>query len=122
MSLKLLVDMNLTPERVRTFQEQGWDAVHWSAFDDPGATDSEIMQWAAAHDYVVFTHDLDFGTMLALSHRSGPSVIPIRAEDVLPDNLGRQVVAALSQHEVDLSSGSLVVVYERRSRVRVLPL
>jgi len=52
-SLKLLVDMNLTPDWVRTFQEQGWDAVHWSAFVDPGAADSEIMQWAAAHDYVV---------------------------------------------------------------------
>lgn len=43
MSLKLLVDMNLTPEWVRTFQEQGWDAVHWSAFGDSRATDSEIM-------------------------------------------------------------------------------
>ena len=122
MSLKLLVDMNLTPEWVRTLQEQGWDAVHWSAVGDPRATDSEIMQWAAAHDHVVFTHDLDFGTMLALSHRAGPSVIQVRAENVLPNHLGRQVVAALSQHEVDLSSGALVVVDERRSRVRVLPL
>lgn len=87
-----------------------------------GLPTARSCSWAAAYDYVVFTHDLDFGTMLALSHRSGPSVIPIRAENVLPDHVGRQVVASLSQHKVDLSSGALVVVYERRSRVRVLPL
>ncbi len=39
------------------------------------------MDWAAAHEYVVFTHDLDFGTMLALSHKAGPSVLQVRGEN-----------------------------------------
>ena len=80
------------------------------------------MDWAAANQYVVFTHDLDFGIMLALSHDAGPSVLQARAENVLPDHLGAAVVAALGQHEADLSSGALVVVDEGRSRVRVLPI
>ena len=33
------------------------------------------MQWGVANDYAVFTHDLDFGTMLALSGVNGPSVL-----------------------------------------------
>ena len=120
--LKLLLDMNLSPDWVRALRAQGWEAVHWSTVGDPRATDSEIMDWAAVHAHVVFTHDLDFGTMLALSQSGGPSVIQVRAENVLPDHLGGAVHAALTQHESDLSAGALVVVDERRSRVRVLPL
>ena len=119
---KLLLDMNLSPEWVSMLQAQGWEALHWSSVGDPRATDRELMDWAAANQYVVFTHDLDFGTMLALSHEAGPSVLQVRAENILPDHLGAAVVAALGQHEEDLSSGALVVVDEGRSRVRVLPI
>ncbi|MCY4103250.1 MAG: DUF5615 family PIN-like protein [bacterium] len=120
--MRLLLDMNLSPELVPRLREHGWKAVHWSTVGDPRATDGEIMDWAASHKHVVFTHDLDFGTMLALSHRAGPSVIQVRAENVLPDHLEGPIIAALRQHEADLSAGALVVVDEGRSRVRVLPL
>ncbi len=122
MKPKLLIDMNLSPQWVPVLQEHGWEAVHWSDVGDPRASDRAIMDWSMAHQYVVFTHDLDFGTMLALTHDVGPSVIQIRAENILPDYLGGSVVAALNQHEADLSSGALVVVDESRSRVRVLPI
>ena len=114
--------MNLSPEWVPVLQRHGWNAAHWSTVGDPGASDQDIMDWAVAHQYVVFTHDLDFGTMLALSHDSGPSVLQVRVENNLPDYLEDYVLAALNQHEADLSSGALVVVDESRSRVRVLPL
>ena len=119
---KVLLDMNLSPDWVPLLRARGWEAVHWSTIGDPRATDREIMDWAAGSQYVVFTHDLDFGTMLALSHEAGPSVLQVRAENVLPDHLGAAVVAALGQHEEDLASGALVVVDEGRSRVRVLPI
>ncbi len=119
---KLLVDMNLSPDWVPALRKHGWEAVHWSTVGDPRASDRNIMAWAAAHRYVVFTHDLDFGTMLALSHEAGPSVPQIRAADTLPDYLEGAVVAALNQHEADLSAGALVVVDKSRNRVRVLPL
>ena len=118
----LLLDMNLSPDWAPVLQEHGWEAIHWSDIGDPRASDRDIMDWAAAHQYVVFTHDLDFGAMLALSHESGPSVFQIRAGNVLPDALEGPVIAALDQHEADLSAGALVVVDESRSRVRVLPI
>ncbi len=114
--------MNLSPAWVATLQRHGWEATHWSAVGDPTARDREIMEWAAARRHVVFTHDLDFGTMLALTHLAGPSVLQIRAANVLPDHLEGLVPAAHRQHEADLSSGALVVVDEARSRVRVLPI
>ena len=122
MRLQILVDMNLSPQWVPVLQKHGWPAVHWSTVGDPGAIDKDIMDWARDHQYVVFTHDLDFGTMLALSHEAGPSVLQVRAEDTLPDFLEQTVVSALNQHQTDLSSGALVVVDESRSRVRVLPI
>jgi predicted nuclease of predicted toxin-antitoxin system len=46
MSLKILVDMNLTPEWVGRLTELGWESVHWSAVGNPKARDAEIMLWA----------------------------------------------------------------------------
>jgi predicted nuclease of predicted toxin-antitoxin system len=71
---------------------------------------------------VVFTHDLDFGTVLALTHDSGPSVLQIRGQDVFPDHMGSLLIAAIQQHETDLVAGAIVVIEESRSRVRILPI
>jgi predicted nuclease of predicted toxin-antitoxin system len=122
MSIRILVDMNLSPDWAGELERHGWVAVHWSAVGDARATDREIMEWARANGYVIFTHDLDFGTLLALTHQAGPSVIQVRDQDVLPEHMGPIVLAALKQHETDLASGALVVVEESRSRARVLPI
>ncbi len=122
MSLKILVDMNLSPGWVVPLSEAGIDAVHWSDVGDPRAADAEIMRWAVANGRVVFTHDLDFGTALALTHAAGPSVLQVRGQDVLPDHMAPVVLAALRAHGADLLAGALVVVDEKKSRVRILPI
>jgi predicted nuclease of predicted toxin-antitoxin system len=121
MSLQILIDMNLSPGWVSFLNGHGWSAVHWSAIGDPRAKDTEIMTWAIANQHIVFTHDLDFGTLLALTHATGPSVLQVRTQDVLPDHLGPLIHTTLKQHEADLVAGALVVVDEAKSRVRVLP-
>jgi predicted nuclease of predicted toxin-antitoxin system len=122
MSMKILIGMNLSPDWVALLQSAGWSATHWSTVGDPRAIARTIMDWAEANGHVVFTHDLDFGTMLALAHRTGPSILRVRGQDVLPDHMGNLVIAALQQHEVDLVSGALVVVDESKNRVRILPI
>src|SRR5262245_59304379 len=122
MSIKILVDMNLTPDWVEVLERHGWSTVHWATQGDPRATDRAIMDWAIANGFVVFTHDLDFGTLLALTHEHGPSVIQVRTQDVTPAHLGPLLMAALRQHEADLAAGALVVVDESKSRVRILPI
>ncbi len=57
--------MNLSPDWVPFLHEHGLEAVHWSAVGAHTAPDSEIMQWARDNIRVVFTHDLDFGILLA---------------------------------------------------------
>lgn len=120
MSLRIVLDMNLSLEWMPLLEQAGWKAVHWSVVGDPRANDATIMAWASAHGHV--THDLDFGTALALTHADGPSVIQVRTQRVLPEHIGPLVLAALGQYESELSAGALVVVEPAKSRVRVLPL
>ena len=122
MNFKILIDMNLSPDWVDALRAHGWDCTHWSKVGRANAPDSEIMIWARANGHIVFTHDLDFGTLLAHTHASGPSVIQVRGKDVLPDQMTKMVVAALNQHRSELSAGALVVVDNARSRVRLLPI
>src|SRR5947209_14873925 len=122
MSVQLVIEMNLSVEWVAELASHGWSAVHWSTVADPSAEDSVIMAWALANGYVVFTHDLDFGTMLALTHATGPSVVQVRGQDVLPDAIESVVVAAIRLYEADLAAGALVVIDVGKSRVRVLPI
>ena len=114
--------MNLSPDWVPLLQPHGWQAIHWSSVGDPRATDRAIMDWALANGYIVFTHDLDFGTLLALTHATGPSVLQLRGEDILPNHLEGIVIAALAQHSEDLAAGALVVVDLSKNRVRILPI
>ena len=122
MSINILIDMNLTPDWAALLQSAGWTATHWSTVGDPKATDETIMDWAVANEYIVFTHDLDFGTILALTYKTGPSVLQIRGQNVMPDHMGSLVIVAIRQHESDLESGALVVVEEGKNRVRILPI
>lgn len=80
------------------------------------------MAYAKVNNYVVLTHDLDFGAILAATHGEKPSVVQIRAEDVSPDVIGTQVVAALRQMASELEEGALLTVDPNRTRLRVLPL
>src|SRR5262245_19677971 len=110
MSLSILVDMNLSVEWVPLLLGEGWRSVHWLQVGDPRAEDAVLMDWARSNGYVVFTHDLDFGTALALTHADGPSVIQVRGQNVLPEPLGGVVVAAIHQYEAELEQGALVIV------------
>jgi predicted nuclease of predicted toxin-antitoxin system len=120
--MKLLVDMNLSPRWVVLLADAGIAATHWSTIGAYNAPDSEIMAYASANDCVVLTHDLDFGAILAATHGEKPSVVQIRAEDVSPDVIGKQVVSALWQMASELEEGALLTVEPNRTRVRVLPL
>lgn len=120
--MKLLVDMNLSPRWVSVLADAGIDAAHWSSHGAKNATDTEIMRYARTNDYVVLTHDLDFSAILAATHGEKPSVVQIRAEDVSPDAIGKQIIAALHQMKSELEEGALLTIEPSRTRLRVLPL
>lgn len=122
MTIKIVIDVSLSPDWVAVFTSMGRDSVHWSAVGDPRAPDTEIMAWARTNGFVVFTHDLDFGTLLALTRANGPSVIQIRRQDVLPDSMSGLIESLLMRYASELEAGALLVVDEARARVRLLPI
>ena len=114
--------MNLTPAWVEFFATRGIESVHWSDVGNPRALDPEIMGFARENRHVVFTHDLDFGNILAVTHARGPSVIQARVEDPLPDTIGEQVVAAITENAAHLERGALITLDPDKLRVRILPI
>jgi predicted nuclease of predicted toxin-antitoxin system len=106
--MKLLIDMNLSPAWVSFLASEGVDAIHWSAVGQAQAADSEILNFAAANGWIVFTHDLDFGTLLATLRTNKPSVIQVRAQDILPAAIGDLVLRAIRAVAPHLEAGALV--------------
>lgn len=119
--MKILLDMNLSPAWEVFLKGHGFEVVHWSSVGDPCAPDREIMTWAATHGHVVFTHDLDFGVLLALTRAEAPSVIQVRVQDPIPGVIGHDVVRVLRLREDMIVSGALVTIDTAKDRVRVLP-
>src|SRR4051794_34552719 len=110
--------MNLSPLWVQFFAEAGFESVHWSTIGLHSAPDTEIMDYASSNGYVIFTHDLDFGTLLAIRELSRPSVIQIRAQDILPSAAGEMMIRAIKASACYLAAGALVTVDVNRSRIR----
>lgn len=120
--MKFLVDMNLSPAWCAVLREADWEAVHWSAVGAPGATDEDIMAWARREGYVVLTHDLDFGAILANTQGQGPSVVQMRTQDVTPIVLGETMIRLLRSYRETLMQGASVALDEEQARVRILPV
>lgn len=119
--MKLLLDMNLPPRWAQFLTAQGIDSVHWSDVGPPDAKDSDIMAYAQDHGFIVFTHDLDFGAMLASAHSQGPSVIQVRTQNIVPEAIGSLVINAIRQFEEELLQGALITIDPYRWRARILP-
>ncbi len=120
--MKILLDMNLSPSWAPMLKEAGFDATHWIDLGSVSAPDSEIFDWARKHGAVIFTNDLDFGALLALTGAEAPSVFQIRTHDVTPNVLGLRAIGLLRRFEKELNEGALIVADEWLERVRLLPL
>jgi predicted nuclease of predicted toxin-antitoxin system len=120
--VNIVIDMNLSPSWIAILAAGGHTAVHWSTVGDPRAPDREILGWAKRHEHLVFTHDLDFGAILAATQAAAPSVVQVRSQDVTPEALGDIVMRSLREHGDALASGALVTIHPDRARVRILPV
>lgn len=120
--MKLLIDMNLSPRWVSALAERGIESVHWSDVGEPAAPDSDLLGWARDNDYVLVTHDLDFGALLAAAGGHKPSVIQLRAEDIFPETLADVLAATIRQFREEIAAGALATIDPDRRRVRLLPI
>ena len=120
--MKLLIDMNLSPRLLDILKDAGYEVAHWSNVGDPRASDAKILEWALDNEYIVITHDLDFGNILAATNANYPSVLQVRTQNVSPEYIKNPIFSALRQYGKRLEAGALISIDEESSRVRMLPL
>ena len=75
--------MNLSPFWARFFRENNIEAIHWSNVGKANDPDNIIFDYARINKYVVFTNDLDFGSILAATNANAPSVFQVRSQNLL---------------------------------------
>lgn len=78
--------MNLSPHWEALFHGLQMEAVHWTKLGAIDAPDTEIMTFAAREDFVVLTHDLDFGS---ISRAAANSALATRGPIDAGDRNGR---------------------------------
>jgi len=120
--MKLLVDMNLGTGWAPILRDAGWETLFWRDVGAAAAPDDLIATWAIDHGYVVITQDLGFVTIVREAQRN-LSVVLVRArKSALPVHFANILVPSLRRYATQLEIGAILVVDERRQRIRMLPL
>ncbi len=96
--------------------------MHWAEVGKPNDSDETLLIWARENEYVVLTHDLDFGAILAATKAAAPSVLQLRVADISPEASSELLFESLRRFETALENGALVSIDTRRQRARVLPI
>lgn len=121
--MRLLLDENLSPVLSGFLIEAGHDVVHVRDRGLTSANDDVVLELAAAEDRVLISADTDFGTLLARSGASKPSVVLIRrAVGRRAAEQARLIIDNLPVVRDDLQGGAVVVLGEKTIRIRPLPI
>lgn len=120
--MKLIIDMKLSPKWAGFLRDAGFEALHWSEIGAANALDVDILDHARRNGFVILTHDLDFGAILAATAGTSPSVVQLCSDNLSIKAIGSTVLQALIQLGDALTEGALVTVDANRARLTVLPI
>lgn len=120
--MKLLLDESISHRVAEPLRTSGLDVVHVAELSMLGADDAEALEQAAAENRALVTADIDFGTLLALSGATQPSVIQFRRESHRPEQQVAFLLAEATTLEEPRRQGCVVTVTDARMRIRALPI
>lgn len=121
--MRFLVDACLSPRLATSLSTHGHDAVHVVLYGMAAAADADVMGRAVQEGRTVVSADTDFGTILAATRASAPSVVLFRLDN---DRRVEELVALIEANretvETAIEAGSIVVITDALVRVRSLPI
>ncbi|MDR1811758.1 MAG: DUF5615 family PIN-like protein [Candidatus Fibromonas sp.] len=120
--MKILLDMNMSPQWANVLIGKGISATHWSNVGSLDASDTEIANFAKKNDFIILTHDLDFGVILFITNGQKPSVVQLRINDIYPEMDSDYLISALNFAKTELENGALLTIDTKKTRLRILPL
>jgi predicted nuclease of predicted toxin-antitoxin system len=121
--LRFLVDINLSPRLADQLGALGHDVVHAWSLGLGSAPDAVLLERVRSENRVLMSADSDFGTILAATRATTPSVLYLRGvSGRRVDDLVARVVTALPAIQEALTAGSLVVVEPAIVRIPSLPI
>ncbi|MGB3535552.1 MAG: DUF5615 family PIN-like protein [Microcoleaceae cyanobacterium] len=121
-SIKLLADMNISPQTVTFLQQQGWDIIRVSDVLPMATSDIEILNFARQENRVIVTYDLDFSMLVALSGNNQPSLITLRVSSTNPIMITQKILEIIPQIETELQAGCAITISDDNLRIRRLPI
>jgi len=117
------VDNALSPRLAEALSKEGHDAVHIRDYGLQAASDSVVLERAAAERRVLISGDTDFSALLAARNATGPSLIIFRGNaDRHPARQADMVLRNLARIGSLLDEGAIVTFEAARLRVRSLPI
>lgn len=120
--MRFLVDECLPQHLARLLAAEGHDVVHVCDLGLDGAPDEVVLGRAEQDERILVTADTDFGTLLALSGASRPSVILLRRPGRRSTERLHVILAVLDLVAEPLADGAVVTAEASRIRIRQLPI
>lgn len=121
--MRFIIDNALSPRVAEGLRAIGHDAVHVRDLGLADADDDTIFDKAYTDQFIIVSADTDFGTILARRRQSKPSVILFRrGTQRRPEEQLALLQVNLESIQQHLEAGSVVIIEQRRIRVRSLPI
>lgn len=120
--MKILADMHISPVTVNFLKVLGHDTIRVNEILPSNSSDKIIVETAKKEQRVIITQDLDFSEIISLSGEKAPSLISLRLSSSRIEYVNERLEKVLPKIEFDIVKGSIVVVEDKRIRVRALPV
>lgn len=120
--MKFLADMGISPKAIDFLDTLGYNAVHLNDLGLNTLPDPDILKKVRDEGYVLLTHDLGFGELVAATKANLPSVIIFRLRNMRSERVNHYLHKVLTKYGEALEHGAIISVTNGQIRVRQLPI